>query len=464
VAQPESVEDVKKLIKEHDIEFIFASFTEVQGKSSAKLVPASQVDELFSEGVGFAGFAAGHIGQGPQSPDVEIIPDPKTFRIVPWKKGLAHVIGDVTVEGKPWEYCPRTILKNQMKKAEEQGYVFKLGFEAEFMLVDFDDEGKLKVADKYDNWSRPCYDVKALTRQYELMTRLSEYVTELGWDNYAVDHEDGNGQFEVNVTFADALETADRAIFFRYMVDSLAEEYGMIATFMPKPFTDNTGNGFHYTMSLWDKDTDENLFLDENDPRGLDLSELGYQFSAGILDHARGYMAMVAPTVNSYKRLKAGTELIRTWVPVAITYGGNNRTQMLRIARPGAIEDRTPDFAGSPYLGFTAALAAGMDGVNRKLDPGEPNDMDLYIAPSQEIERRGIRMLPHSLMESVHYLCQDDVLREALGQVPVDGPYGEPSDDTEAFVDYYARIKRAEYHEVTDEVTSHEIDRYLRFP
>lgn len=464
MVQPQSVEDVKKLIKEHDIEFIFASFTEVQGKSSAKLVPASQVEELFSEGVGFAGFAAGQIGQGPQSPDVEIIPDPKTFRIVPWQKGLAHVIGDVTVEGKPWEYCPRTILKNQMEKAKEQGYVFKLGFEAEFMLVDFDEDGKLEVADKYDNWARPCYDVKALSRQYELMTTLSKYVTELGWENYAVDHEDGNGQFEINVTFADALETADRAIFFRYMVDSLAEQYGMIATFMPKPFTDNTGNGFHYTMSLWDAETDENLFLDENDPRGLDLSKLGYQFSAGILDHARGYMAMVAPTVNSYKRLKAGTELIRTWVPVAITYGGNNRTQMLRIARSGAIEDRTPDFAGSPYLGFTAALAAGMDGVKRDLDPGEPNDMDLYIAPQQEIDRRGIRMLPHSLMESVHYLSKDDVLREAFGEVPIDGPYGQPSDATEDFVDYYARIKRAEYHEVTDEVTSHEIDRYLRFP
>src|SRR5699024_10349694 len=198
-------------------------------------------------------------------------------------------------------------------------------------------------------------------RQYELMTRLSNYVTELGWDNYAVDHEDGNGQFEINVTFADALETADRAIFFRYMVDSLAEEYGMIATFMPKPITDNTGNGFHYTMSLWDTDTDENLLLDENDPRGLDLSELGYQFSAGILDHARGYMAMVATTVNSYKRLKAGTELIRTSVPVAITYGGNNRTQILRIARSAAIEYRTPHFAGRPYLCVTAALAAGMD-------------------------------------------------------------------------------------------------------
>src|SRR5690625_1754144 len=308
MAQPETLEDVKKLIKEHDIEFIFASFTEVQGKSSAKLVPASQVDQLFSDGVGFAGFAAGHIGQGPQSPDVEIIPDPKTFRIVPWKKGLAHVIGDVTVEGKPWEYCPRTILKNQMKKAEEQGYVFKLGVEAEFMLVDFDDDGKLQVADKYDNWGRPCYDVKALRRQYDLMTRLSKYVTELGWENYAVDHEDGNGQFEINVTFADALETADRAIFFRYMVDSLAEEYGTIATFMPKPFTDNTGNGFHYTMSLWDAETDENLFLDENDPRGLDLSEVGYNVVAGLLDHAGGYTAMVARPGHSCTAPLAGSD------------------------------------------------------------------------------------------------------------------------------------------------------------
>src|SRR5699024_9722411 len=188
------------------------------------------------------------------------------------------------------------------------------------------------------------------TSQYYLMTLLSNYVTELVWDNYAVDHEDGNGQFEINVTFADALETADRAFFFRYMVDSRAEEYSMIATFMPKPFTDNTGNYFHYSNSFRCMDNDVNLFRAYNDPRGLDFSELGYQFSAGILDHALGYMAMVAPTVNSYKRLKAGTELIRTWVPVAITYGGNNRTQMLRIARSGAIEDRTPDFAGSPYL------------------------------------------------------------------------------------------------------------------
>src|SRR5690625_3364434 len=173
MAQPQTVEDVKRLIEEHDIEFIFASFTEIQGKSSAKLVPASQVDDLFSDGVGFAGFAAGQIGQGPQSPDVEIIPDPSTFRIVPWKKGLAHVIGDVTVEGKTREYLPRFMLKNQMKKSEDQGYVFKLGFEAEFMMVYYDEDGELRVSDRYDNWPCPCYDLKALTRQYELLTRLS---------------------------------------------------------------------------------------------------------------------------------------------------------------------------------------------------------------------------------------------------------------------------------------------------
>ena len=244
----------------------------------------------------------------------------------------------------------------------------------------------------------------------------------------------------------------------------MAQEHGAIATFMPKPFTDNTGNGFHYTMSLWDKERDINLFADENDPLGLGLSKLGYQFAAGILDHARGYMAMVAPTVNSYKRMKAGTESVRTWVPVAMTYGGNNRTQMLRIARVGAIEDRTPDFSGSPYLGFAAALAAGLDGIKRELNPGDPNESNLYALSPDELEERGISMLPHSLLESVHYLRRDNVLREAFGQVPVEGPNGEPSSKTEDFVDYYARLKLDEYHELTDMVTDSEVQRYLQFP
>lgn len=464
VQKPQSVDDVRRLVEDHDIEFVFASFSEVRGKSNAKLVPATQLDGLFTDGAGFAGFAAGEIGQGPHSPDIQAVPDPGSFRVVPWQPGLGHVIGDARVEGAEWAYCPRTILRKQIDRAAQQGLVFKIGFEAEFMLVDFDEKGGLVVADRFDTWPKPCYDVKGLTRQFDFVTTLSRYVTELGWENYAVDHEDANGQFECNVTFADAMETADRAVFFRYMTETVARQHGMIATFMPKPFTDNTGNGFHYTMSLWDSKTDTNLFEDPDDPRGLGLSTLGYQFAAGILDHARGYSAMVAPTVNSYKRMKAGTESVRTWVPVAMTYGGNNRTQMLRVARLGAIEDRTPDFSGSPYLGFAAALAAGLDGIERGLDPGEPNQSNLYEMSPSEISKRGIGMLPHSLLEATHYLRKDEVLREAFGRVPVDGPYGEPSSATEDFIDYYSRLKLDEYHDITDVVTRHEVERYLNFP
>jgi glutamine synthetase len=461
---PRTVDDVRRIAEENDIEFIFASFTEVRGKSSAKLVPISELDSLFENGAGFAGFAAGEIGQGPHSPDIEVIPDPSTLRIVPFQPGLAHLIGDARVEGAEWSFCPRTILRRQLERAREMGYVFKVGFEAEFMLVDFDDDDQLVVADRQDNWSKPCYDVKGLTRKYDFVTEMSKYITQLGWENYAVDHEDANGQFECNVMFADAMETADRAVFFRYMTETVAQQHGAIATFMPKPFTDNTGNGFHYTMSLWDAEKDVNLFEDLDDPRGLGLSELGYQFAAGILDHARGYMAMVAPTVNSYKRMKAGTESVRTWVPVAVTYGGNNRTQMLRVARVGAIEDRTPDFSGSPYLGFAAALAAGLDGIERKLNPGEANQSNLYDMSTREMHQRGIHTLPHSLLESIHYLGRDDVLREAFGKVPLDGDHGEPSQECEDFVDYYTRLKLDEYHELTDRVTDYEVQRYLQFP
>lgn len=461
---PQSADDVQEIIDSRGIDFVFASFTEVLGKSSAKLVPASYAGGLFTDGAGFAGFAAGEIGQGPHSPDIEVIPDPRTFREVPWQSGLGHMIGDATVNGQEWPFCPRTILRKQIERAADLGYVFKIGFEAEFMLVDYTEDGQLAVADRLDNWPKPCYDAKALNRQYDFITTLSRHVTELGWENYALDHEDANGQFECNVTYADALESADRAVFFRYMTETVAQKFGTIATFMPKPFTDTTGNGFHYTMSLWDAEKDINLFEAPEDPRGLGLSALGYQFAAGILEHARGYAALVAPTVNSYKRMKAGTESVRTWVPVAMTYGGNNRTQMLRVARLGAIEDRTPDFSGSPYLGFAAALAAGLDGIERELDPGEPNQSNLYEVPPSEIERRGLRMLPHSLLDAVHYLRKDDVLREAFGKVPVDGPFGEPSQETEDFVDYYARLKLDEYHAITDVVTEHEVQRYLQFP
>ena len=246
----------------------------------------------------------------------------------------------------------------------------------------------IELADPLDDLEKPCYDLRGLTRNYDFLTTVSRYVNELGWGNYANDHEDANGQFEQNFTYADALVSCDRAIFFRYMIHTLAQQRGLLATFMPKPFTHLTGNGCHFHMSLWRDD--ENVFLDEDDPRGLGLSETAYHFIGGLKAHARAYSAITAPTVNSYKRLKLGsTSSGATWSPVWISYGYNNRTQMLRIPGPGRIEDRTIDGSCNPYLAATAVLAAGLDGIERKLDPGEPNTENLYAVPHDEL--RGTR-------------------------------------------------------------------------
>ncbi len=305
------------------------------------------------------------------------------------------------------------------------------------------------MADPLDTLEKPCYDLTGLTRNYDFLTTVSRYVNDLGWGNYANDHEDANGQFEQNFTYADALVSCDRAIFFRYMVHTLAEQDGVIATFMPKPFTNLTGNGCHFHMSLWKEG--ENVFLDEADPRGLGLSELAYHFIGGLKQHARAYSGITAPTVNSYKRLKVGTTASgATWSPVWISYGYNNRTQMLRIPGPGRIEDRTIDGSCNPYLAAAAVLAAGLDGVDRKLDPGEPNSENLYAIPYAELRERGLETLPANLLEATAELEQDDVLRAALGR-------GRDED----YVDYFIRVKRDEFSRYHEQVSGWEIKEYL---
>src|SRR6266576_621356 len=302
VATDPSLEEVRKIAQGRGVEFFFAQFVDMYGRPSAKLVPAANLDDLANDGAGFAGFAAGEIGQLPSDPDIAAMPD----------------------------------LRSQLARARELGYDYKIGLELEYFLIRRRDDGSIEIADAQDTLEKPCYDMAGLTRQYDFLTTVSRYCNELGWGNYANDHEDANGQFEQNFTYDDALVSCDRAIFFRYMVHTLAEQHGMIATFMPKPFTQLTGNGSHFHMSLW-RDG-ENLFLDEADPRGLGLSELAYNFIGGLKAHARAYSAVTAPTVNSYKRLKLGsTTSGATWSPVWISYGYNNRTQMLRIPGPGRI-------------------------------------------------------------------------------------------------------------------------------
>ena len=449
---PESAADeVRRVVSEQGIQFLFAQFVDMHGKPSAKLVPAHHIDDLLTDGAGFAGFAAGDIGQGPHDPDMIAIPDPRSLTILPWKPNVARLACDVTVEGEAWPFCPRTILRNALARAKELGFEPRIGAELEYFLLRRTEDGGIAPADPLDTLDLPCYDMRALTRNLDFVSMVSQSVTSLGWDNYATDHEDANGQFEQNFQFADALTTCDRAIFFRYMVESLAQERGLLATFMPKPFANLTGNGCHFHFSLW-RDG-ENLFECDpaDDPRGLGLSPLAYNFIAGLKAHAKAYIALTAPTVNSYKRLVVGAPNSgATWAPAYISYGYNNRTQMLRIPDAGRIEDRTVDGSCNPYLAATAMLAAGLDGIENELDPGKPNSANLYELSAEERAAQGIDLLPANLLDATRELEKDDVLRKALGATR-DGDY----------VDYFIKVKRGEWQAAHEQITQWELDRYL---
>jgi glutamine synthetase len=443
-------DDVVRLVAEQGIEYLFAQFVDMHGKPNAKLVPASHIEDLLADGAGFAGFAAGDIGQRPNDPDLIAIPDPASYTPLPWRPGIARLACDVTVEGEPWPYCPRTILRNQVARSAELGYELKLGAELEYFLLRREDDGRLVVADALDTQGQPCYDMRALTRSLDFVTEVAGNLDALGWNHYATDHEDANGQFEQNFDYADALTTCDRAIFFRYMVESLAQDRGLIATFMPKPFAHLTGNGCHFHVSLW-KDG-ENVFGADDDARGLGLSSTGYNFIGGLKEHAAAYIALTAPSVNSYKRLVVGSQSGSAWAPIYISYGANNRTQMLRVPAPGRIEDRTVDGSCNPYLAATVLMAAGLDGIERGIEPGEPtSDLNLHELPAAEREELGISMLPENLLDATRELAGDEVMRVALGTC-----------EREDYVDYYVDVKRREWGQAQAEITEWELERYLQ--
>ncbi len=436
---------VKSLVEEHGIEFFLCSFVEMSGAPKAKVIPVTHLADMAEEGAGFGGFAAGEIGQGPHDPEMTSIPDFNSLTIVPWRENLAWVAGDMSVDGESWHYCPRTILRQQLKKARQKGYVFNVGIEAEFMLLKQDEDGQYAPWDTLDTLDKPCYDLKALYRNLDMMTTLIKYMQELEWEPYANDHEDATCQFEVNWTYSDALTTADRHTFFKWMVKTLAEERGLLATFMPKPFTNLTGNGAHFHMSLWDEDNQTNLFLDENDKNGV--SQLAYWFTGGILKHAKAVTAVTNPLVNSYKRLvRRAPRSGASWAPVYVTYGANNRTQMIRIPAPGRIENRLGDGAANPYLAATVLLAAGLDGIENQIDPGVQNEDNLYEVPEDELQRRGIDSLPATLSEAADALDGNEIIKNALGN---------------EYADYYIQVKRKEWRDYHLSISQWETDNYL---
>ena len=441
------IEQVKALIAENEIEYLFCSFVELTGAPKAKLVPASEVEDVAAEGAAFAGFACGDVGQGPHDPDICSVPDFRSLTILPWRKNVAWVTGNLYVNGEPWPMCPRTVLVKQLDRAAKLGYLVNTGIEPEFMLLRKNLVGAYEPWDELDTLGKPCYDLRTLHRNLDMMTTLLRYMRELGWAPYANDHEDANCQFEINWKYSDALTTADRTTFFKWMVRTVAEQHGLWATFMPKPFAHLTGNGAHVHLSLAGVQTGANLFEDRSAELGL--SQLGRWFLGGILSHARGLSAIVAPIVNSYKRLVRGAPRSgATWAPVYVTYGASNRTQMVRVPAPGRFEIRVIDGAANPYLAFAAIVAAGLDGVEKQIDPGAVNRENLYEMPEEELAARKIGFLPTTLAEALDALEQDSVVRSALGEI---------------YAKEYLRVKREEWRQYNQTVSEWERERYLTY-
>ncbi|MGY4707961.1 type III glutamate--ammonia ligase [Mycolicibacterium sp. CBM1] len=419
--------------------FILALFVDLRGKPCAKLVPVEAVDLLATEGVGFAGYAVGAMGQEPKDPDMMAIPDVESFTPIPFvKEGLAIVHCDPHVEGKPWPYAPRVILKSLIQRAADAGFEPWVGAEVEYFLLTRDADGSLATADVADCAAQPCYDARGVTRMYDHLTAISTAMNTLGWSNYANDHEDGNGQFEQNFEFSDALTTADRVVTLRYLLSMIAAERGMVATFMPKPFADRTGTGLHLHLSLTSAGTPVFPVAGDDDPRGLGLSPTAYAFIGGILDHACALQAVVGPTVNSYKRTGALTTASgASWAPRLPTYGGNDRTHYIRVPDAQRVELRGGDGSANPYLAIAAALGAGIDGIKRSLDPGPIGGTD------------GRTALPPTLLHAVEEMTGDPVITGVLDTAG------------EGVAGYFANLKRDEFFAYHSAVSPWEVDQYL---
>jgi glutamine synthetase len=430
--------DLAAAAKAKKIKYFLISFVDLLGQLRAKLVPARAIGGMQKDGAGFAGFAA-WLDMTPAHPDMFAIPDPDSLIQLPWKPEIGWLAGDLWMDGKPVEASPRVALKRQIEAAAKKGYQVKTGVECEFFLVN---QAGDELSDELDKELKPCYDQAALMRRYEVISEICDSMLELGWNPYQNDHEDGNGQFEMNWDYADCLTTADRHTFFKFMAKSIAEKHGYRATFMPKPFEQLTGNGAHAHVSVWDKTGKKNLFMSKRDEMGL--SKLAYQFLGGVLHSADTMAAIYIPTVNSYKRVDAAvTSSGATWAPNAITYGGNNRTHMVRVPDPGRFEIRLMDGATNPYLLQAAVVASGLEGIANKRDPGKPVDLNMY---TEQHKLKKVRKLPENLLDAIRLLDASKVARAGLG---------------DALIDSYVKLKNEEWQRFTKSISQWERDHTL---
>ena len=389
------------------VKYFMISYTDLFGAQRAKLVPAQAITDMQKDGAGFAGFAT-WLDLTPAHPDLFAIPDPSSVIQLPWKPDVAWVAADLVMDDKPLEQAPRVMLKKQIAEAAKDGLRVKTGVEAEFFLITRD--GKA-ISDEYDDAEKPCYDQQAVMRRYDVIAEICDAMLELGWGPYQNDHEDANGQFEMNWEYDDALKTADKHSFFKFMVKSIAEKHGLRATFMPKPFKGLTGNGCHCHISVWDTAGKVNAFADKAMPFGL--SAKGKNFLGGIMKHASALAAVTNPTVNSYKRINAPRTISgATWAPNTVTWTGNNRTHMVRVPGPGRFELRLPDGAVNPYLLQSIIIAAGLEGMRTNADPGRHYDIDMYTEGHTVTDAP---RLPLNLLDALREFDKDEGLKNALG-------------------------------------------------
>jgi glutamine synthetase len=444
------LQSLKDSLAAQNVKYALASFVDIHGMCKAKAVPLSHFGQMMAGSELFTGAALDGVPQDVSDEEVATYPDPNSATILPWNQEMVWFASDLYLKGQPFEACSRGILKQVLAESAAMGFTFNLGIETEFFILKETADGKVIPVSDRDTLDKPCYDLQGLLDNYTWVSEIVEAMNELGWDVYSFDHEDGNGQFETDFAYCDALKMADRLTFFRLMVKEIARKHGYFATFMPKPFPNRTGSGAHFNMSLANLNTGENLFADEQDERGCKLSKLGYQFIAGILRHAPAICAAIAPTVNSYKRLIArGSMSGFTWAPVYICYGNNNRTNMLRIPLAGGrVECRAADISTNPYLGAAMILAAGLEGIREGLDPGEPHTENMYKSSLAELEKMGIQFLPRNLQEAIAAFAADPLSKKVMGSL---------------MYQTYIDLKSQEWNEYHNHVSDWELQRYLKF-
>jgi glutamine synthetase len=445
----ETTETLRRRLADAGVKYCLASYVDIHGIPKAKSVPIAHLSKMLGGSEMFTGVALDGVPQAVNDDEVNAVPDPSAAIVLPWNREVAWFPSDLHLRGAPFSACARTILKRALARAADMGFRFNLGVETEFHIFKDTPDGGFAVISERDHLDKPAYDVRTLTDYHPIIDEIVSSMNGLGWDVFSVDHEDAPGQFETDFAYADALVMADRFTFFRYMVHEIARKHGYFASFMPKPRADRTGSGAHFNMSLADVKMGENVFQATDDPRRCGLSKLGYQFIAGILKHASAICAVAAPTVNSYKRLiQRGSMSGYTWAPVYVCYGGNNRTNMLRIPMGGGrVECRAPDIGCNAYLAAAMFVSAGLEGIRAGLDPGEPHMENMYEYTSADLKKHHIDVLPRTLLHAVEAFAADPLSREVFGDL---------------MFDTFVEFKTQEWTQYHNHVSDWELARYLK--